>query len=114
MMGEKMPWWLNPKLGQLDDGTKLRHVYKGGEYSGEEVNAQVQGERIDVPGDSGPEDSDYTTRTPSGAAREADRWYRNADARDDPYGYSGWDWWEYETEKGEWVPIRELPEWTPP
>lgn len=113
-MSDEMPWYLNPKLGQLADGTTLRHVYKQGEYSGKEVNAHVRGERINVPGDAGPDDSDYTTRTPSGAAREADRQYRGADARDDPYGYSGWDWWEYQNEDGEWVPISRLPEWTRP
>ena len=109
-----MPWYLNSKLGQLDDRTKLRHIYKRDEYSGKTVEATVQGERIDVPGDAGPDTSDYTTRTPSGAAREADQWCRGADARDHPYGYSGWDWWEYQNEDGEWIPIRELPEWTRP
>jgi len=113
-MGEEMPWWLNPKLGQLDNGTTLRHVYKSGEYEDEVVTAHIQGERIDVPGDTGPDDSDFTTRTPSGAAREADRRHRGADSRNDPYGYSGWDWWEYQNEDGEWVPISELPEWTRP
>jgi len=113
-MGEEMPWWLNPKLGQLDNGTTLRHVYKSGEYEDDVVTAHIQGERINVPGDAGPDDSDFTTRTPSGAAREADRRHRGADARDDPYGYSGWDWWEYQNEDGEWVPISELPEWTRP
>jgi hypothetical protein len=111
-MTEEMPWYLNSKLGQLDNGTTLRHVYRRGEYSGEEVTAHVQDERISVPGDSGPDDSKYTTRTPSGAARETDRFHRRADAREDPYSYNGWDWWEYRDD--EWVPIRELPEWTAP
>lgn len=110
-MKEKMPQHLNSKLGQLDNGTTLRHVYKRGEYSDEEVTAHIQDERISVPGDPGPDDSELTTRTPSGAAREADRFHRGADARDDPYGYSGWDWWEYQNEDGEWVPIRELSDW---
>jgi len=96
-----MPQHLNSKLGQLDNGTTLRHVYKRGEYSGEEVTAHVKDERISVPGDSGPDDSELTTRTPSGAAREADQFHRDEDARDDPYGYSGWDWWEYKNEDGE-------------
>jgi len=60
-MTEEMPWYLNSKLGQLDNGTTLRHVYRRGEYSGEEVTAHVQDERISVPGDSGPDDSKYTT-----------------------------------------------------
>jgi hypothetical protein len=109
-----MPSHLNPKLGQLDNGTVLRHVYKRGEYSGDEVTATVQGERINVSGDASPDSSVDGTRTPSGAAREADRLHRGVDARDDPYGYSGWDWWKYQNEDGEWVPIRELPEWTRP
>lgn len=72
-MEEQMPWYLNPKLGQLANGTTVRHVYKRGEYSGDVVTARVRGERIDVGGDPGPDTSDYTTRTPSGAARVADR-----------------------------------------
>lgn len=111
---ERMPDHLNPKLGQLDDGTTLRHVYKRGEYSGDGVRASVKGERISVPGDAGPDNSDYTTRTPLGASRVADRHHRGIDARKDPYGYDGWGWWEYENESGDWVPIRELPEWTRP
>lgn len=110
-MGE-MPWYLNPKLGQLENGTTLRHVFERGEYSGDVVTAHVQGERINVPGDGGPDDFEDSTRTPSGAAREADRLHRGADMRDDPNGYSGWDWWEYQNEDGEWVSISELPEWT--
>ena len=100
-MGE-MPWYLNPKLGQLDNGTTLRHVYKHSDCSDEDtVKAHVQGERINVSGDPGPDDFEDSTRTPSGAAREADRLQRGDDARDDPYGYSGWDWWEYKNEDGE-------------
>ena len=109
-MEEEMPWWLDPELGQLDNGTTLRHIYQSGEYGGDVVTAHVQGERINVSGDAGPDDSDYTTRTPSGAAREADRQHRGASARNDPYGYSGWDWWEYQNENGEWVPVDELRE----
>ena len=30
-MGEEMPWYLNPKLGQLENGTTLRYVYNHGE-----------------------------------------------------------------------------------
>lgn len=87
-MGE-MPWYLNPKLGQLENGTTLRHIFKRGEYNGDVVTAHVQGERINVPGDSGPDDFVDSTRTPSGAAREADRLHRGKDMRDDPNGYSG-------------------------
>lgn len=112
-MGE-MPPHLNPKLGQLEDGTTLRHVYKRGEYRGDEVTVQVQGERINVKGDAGPDGVADSTRTPSGAAREADRLHRGVDSRDDPYGYSGWEWWEYQNDKGEWIPIRDLPEWPRP
>lgn len=106
---EEMPWYLNSKLGQLSNGTILRHVYKRGKYRREEVQAGIKGERIDVSGDPGPDGTKYTTRTPSGAAQVADRHYRGKDARDS--GYNGWTWWEYENDEGEWVPISELPEW---
>ena len=109
---ERMPWYLNPKLGQLDDGTVLKHVYQRGKYSGEEVTVSVKGERINVSGDPGPAHTDYTTRTPTGAARVKDRHYRGEDARDG--GYNGWTWWRYKNEDGDWVPIKELPEWTSP
>jgi hypothetical protein len=109
---ERMPDHLNPKLGQLKNGTTLRHVYKSGKYEGEEVTASVKGERIDVRGDAGPDNSDFSTRTPMGAARVADRHFRGSDARDS--NYDGWGWWEYENDDGEWVPIRELPEWNRP
>lgn len=107
-----MPDHLDPKLGQLSNGTVLRHKYKRGEYSGEVVTATVKDERIDVSGDSGHEDSDHTTRTPMGAARVTDRHLRGEDARNSPYSYDGWGWWEYKNEEGQWIPIRELPEWT--
>lgn len=110
-MKEEMPWYLNSKLGQLDNGTTVRHLYQQGKYRGDEVTGHVQDERISVPGDSGPDDSEYSTRTPSGAAREADRFHRGTDAREDPFGYNGWTWWEYRNEDGEWVPITELPDW---
>lgn len=109
---ERMPWYLSSKLGQLDNDTVLRHVYKRGKYSDDVVRVTVKGERIDVPSDPGPDNTDYTTRTPTGAARVADRHHRAEDARDS--GYNGWDWWEYKNEYGEWVPIRELPEWSSP
>lgn len=109
---EEMPWWLNSKLGQLKDGTTLRHVYKRGEYSGDEITASVKGERIFVSGDPGPRDTDFSTRTPMGAARVADRQHRGNDARNSDY--DGWGWWEYQNDDGEWVPIRELPELTSP
>ena len=109
---EKMPWYLNSKLGQLENGTTLRHIYTSGHYDGDVVTVSVKDERIFVPGDSGPDNSDYTTRTPTGAARVADRLHRGEDARDS--GYNGWTWWEYGNEVDEWVPIKELPEWTPP
>lgn len=92
-------------LRKLEDGTVVRHVYQTGEYRGEKVTATVQGDRINVSGDPGPDNRDYTTRTPSGAAREADQRFRSDDASDDVNGYSGWFWWEYENEEGEWVPL---------
>lgn len=111
-MMERMPSHLNPKLGQLDDGTVLRHVYKRGKYKDDVVTVSVKGERIDVRGDAGPDNSEYTTRTPTGAARVADRHFRAADSRDS--GYNGWTWWKYENEDGEWIPIKQLPEWSAP
>jgi len=108
-----MPRWLNPKLGQRDNGTTLRHVYKRGEYEGDVVTAHVQGERINISGDTGPDNSDYTTRTPSGCRKrtgDTEVWTLVMTR----YGYSGWDWWEYQTEDREWIPISELPEWTRP
>lgn len=50
------------------------------------MTAHVQDERISVPGDSGPDDSELTTRRPSGAAREADRFHRGTDTRNNPTG----------------------------
>jgi len=95
-------------LSKLEDGTVVRHVYQRGEYSGEVVEATIQGGRINVEGDEGPEDRAIETRTPSGAAREADELVRGDDARGS--GYSGWEWWEYQNEDGEWVPIDTLRE----
>lgn len=105
---DEMPWYLNSKLGQLPNGTVLRHVYKRGKYRGDEVRATVSGERIDVSGDPGPDRTNCTTRTPTGAARVADRHHRGNDARNG--GYNGWTWWEYETDEGEWASISDLPE----
>lgn len=49
-MGEKMPRWLNPKLGQRDNGTTLRHVYKRGEYEGDAAPPRTvrAARRVDV------------------------------------------------------------------
>lgn len=87
-------------LEQLADGTVVRHRYQRGEYSGETVEATVRGGRLAVDGDT------QETRTPTGAARVADKQLRGDDARGE--GYNGWTWWEYETDDGEWVPITEL------
>ena len=93
-------------LSKLPDGTVVRHRYQRGDYSGETVEATVQGGRISVEGDS------QETRSPTGAARVADKQLRQEDARGE--GYNGWTWWEYQNEDGEWVSISELPEWTRP
>lgn len=90
------------ELNALPDGTVVRHRYQRGDYSGEEVEATVQGGRLSVEGD------DAETRSPTGAARIADKKVRGDDARGE--GYNGWTWWEYETEAGAWVPINELSE----
>lgn len=89
-------------LSQLPDGTVVRHRYQRGEYSGETVEATVQGGRLSVEGDT------QETRSPTGAARIADKKLREDDARGE--GYNGWTWWEYETEDGDWEPITVLAE----
>ena len=89
-------------LSELSDGTVVRHRYQRGEYSGETVEATVQGGRLSVGGDT------QETRSPTGAARVADKQLRGDDARGE--GYNGWTWWEYETEDGDWEPITELAE----
>jgi hypothetical protein len=89
-------------LDQLSDGTVVRHRYQRGDYSGEMVEATVQGGRLSVKGDT------QKTRSPSGAARVADKQLRGDDARGE--GYNGWTWWEYETEDGDWESINELTE----
>lgn len=89
-------------LSKLNDGTVVRHRYQRGDYSGETVEATVQGGRLSVDGDT------QDTRSPTGAARVADKQLRGDDARGE--GYNGWTWWEYENEDGEWVPINDLAE----
>lgn len=84
-------------LSNLPDGTVVRHRYQRGDYSGETVEATVRGGRLSV------EDDSQETRSPTGAARVADRQLRGDDARGE--GYNGWTWWEYETEDGEWEQI---------
>jgi len=95
-----------PLENLLEDGTTLRHKYRRGDYSGEVVEATVEDGRINVEGDDGPK-PDVDTRSPSGAAREADKILRGDDARG--RGYNGWDWWEYR-EKDKWKEIRTLTE----
>ncbi len=89
-------------LSQLSDGTVVRHRYQRGDYSGETVEATVQAGRLSLEGDN------QETRSPTGAARVADKQLRGDDARGE--GYNGWTWWEYETEGGDWEPINELTE----
>lgn len=84
-------------LEELPTGTMVRHKFKRGQYSGETVEATVDGGRIKYDGE---------TWSPSGAAREADRDLRGDDARGS--GYSGWEFWEYENEDGNWVQIGTL------
>ncbi len=89
-------------LSELPDGTVVRHRYQRGKYSGETVEATVQGDQLSV------ENDEQETRSPTGAARVADKNFRQDDARGE--GYNGWTWWEYETEDGDWEPIKELTE----
>ncbi|WP_049933948.1 hypothetical protein [Halorubrum lacusprofundi] len=90
------------ELSELPDGTIVRHRYQRGDYGGETVEATIQGGRLSV------EDDTQETRSPTGAARVADKQLRGDDARGE--GYNGWTWWEYETEDGDWEPITELAE----
>ncbi len=92
----------NSALSQLPDGTVVRHRYQRGDYSGKKVEATVRGGRLSVEGDT------QETRSPTGAARVADKKLRGDDARGE--GYNGWTWWEYETEDGDWEPINDLAE----
>lgn len=84
-------------LAQLEDGTVVMHWYQRGDYSGQSVEATVQGDGLSVPGDT------QETRTPTGAARVADKKHRGDDARGE--GYNGWMWWNFKNEEGEWEPI---------
>jgi hypothetical protein len=89
-------------LERLPDGTVVRHPYSRGEYSGSSVEATVVGDQLSVDGDT------QETRSPTGAARVADKKLRGEDARGE--GYNGWTWWRYKNENGEWRPIQELGE----
>jgi hypothetical protein len=88
------------------DGTVIRYRYQRGDYSGKVVEATVHEDRLSVENDT------QETRSPTGAARVADIQLRDGDARGE--GYDDWTWWEYETDNGEWVPIKDLPEWSAP
>lgn len=89
-------------LAKLEDGTRVRHEYRRGDYGGDVIWATVQGDRLVVEGDN------QDSRTPTGAARVKDKQHRGDDARGE--GYNGWRWWEYESEDGDWVPLSTLKE----
>ncbi|GAB3328340.1 hypothetical protein [Haloplanus salinarum] len=89
-------------LEKLPDGTVVRHSYSRGDYGGQSVEATVVGDQLSVEGDT------QETRSPTGAARVADKKLRGDDARGE--GYNGWTWWTYQNERGEWRPIQELSE----
>jgi hypothetical protein len=89
-------------LSRLPDGTVVRHLYQRGDYAGKTVEAAVQGGRLSVESDT------QKTRSPTGAARVADKQLRGDNARGE--GYNGWTWWEYKTDDGDWEPINELTE----
>jgi len=89
-------------LSKLPDGAVVRHFYQRGDYGGMTVDATIKGGRLSVEGDT------QETRSPTGAARVADKQVRDDDARGE--GYNGWTWWEYRTDDGGWVPLRELKE----
>jgi hypothetical protein len=84
---------------ELGDGTTVRHKYRRGGYAGDVVKGTIKGEKIVVGGDS-------EARSPSGAAKFADRQHRGNDAREG--GWNGWDWWKFQNDDGEWVELTSL------
>jgi hypothetical protein len=85
-------------LLKLDDGTALRHHYQRGDYSGEEVEAEVRGGKVHYGGEH---------LSPSGAAIEADKDIRGEDAGS---AHNGWTWWSHSMGDGYWQPIDNLRE----
>ncbi len=86
-------------FSELGDGTTVRHKYRRGDYAGDVVEGTIEGEKIVVDGDSEP-------RSPSGAAKFADRQHRGDDARKG--GWNGWEWWEFQNDDGEWMELLSL------
>ncbi len=89
----------NHPFERLGDDTTVRHKYRRGDYSGDVVKGEVQGEEIIVEGDD-------EARSPSGAAKFADNRHRGDDAREG--GWNGWEWWEFQNDDGEWVELLNL------
>ncbi|MDB2265721.1 hypothetical protein PM025_16605 [Halorubrum ezzemoulense] len=88
-------------FNQLGDGTTVRHKYRRGDYAGDVVEGTIEGTKIVVEGDS-------ELRSPSGAAKFADRQHRGDDAREG--GWNGWEWWEFQNDDGEWAELLRLTE----
>ena len=90
----------NPKEGhealhQLNDGKKVRHHYKYGEYSGIIVEATVENGSIIY---------DNEKLSPSGAAKQA-----NEDSTGKRSELNGWEWWRFYDEKEEeWKELQTL------
>lgn len=83
-------------LSKLDDGTRLRHRYQRGDYSGERAEAEVRNGKVSYNGES---------LSPSRAAVKADKGVRG---RDGNSTQNGWTWWEYQLEGDEWRQIDDL------
>lgn len=82
-------------LLQLEDGTKVRHKYRRGEYAGKTAEAVVKNGHIVY------NNNEYS---PTGAAREA-----NYDTIGREYEVNGWKWWKYYDEvSGEWRKLSTL------
>lgn len=85
----------HPALRKLEDGTKVRHKFKKGEYAGEVVQGRVRDGHIV-----------YNSKwmAPSTAAVEAVE-----DIKGESHRINGWRWWEYlDDESREWRSIDEL------
>lgn len=85
----------HPALKRLEDGTKVRHQFKQGEYAGEVAEARVRDGHIVY-------NSEWMS--PSGAAEEAVK-----DIKSKSTSIDGWRWWDYlDSESNEWRSIDEL------
>lgn len=79
----------HPELQRLEDGTRLRHEFKRGEYAGETVYGRITGGHVEYDGD------EYS---PSKAVEVAVE-----DVKGKRVPGNGWTWWEfYDDDTDEW------------